>query len=435
MLNKLKENGFVNFFHFFIGDLFIKGLLFITLPLLTFFLNPSDYGHLSVLSTLVTILAVIFSLNTENSIINYYMKGEKDFGSYLFSNLVSILFFQLIILTIIILFKEDISQFFGVSTSDLLWASFICVVILYFNIYLSYLQGSEKSKKFAVVTTANKIIEISIMLTFAYLLSSSKYMSKVYAQLIAIFIFLPYCLYSLLKLCEFRYDFKLVKKSLIFSIPLIPHVLSSAIIGQSDRLMIGKMLSLSDAGIYSFAYNLGLSITVFIYAWNSMWQPKFFSFYKNKNFVEIEKFIIMYSKVISFSSLLLIVTIYPLVKFFANVEYIDSLKLIPLLLLSNSIVFQYLVYVNYIFYYRKSFRISIGSLIAAIVNVAINYFLIPEVGVLAAVLSTFISSVVLVLIHYYNSKRLSDDPVINLFDAFKWYIPLFILTSLFYVYI
>lgn len=434
MIDKLKKTGVINFLHFVISDLFIKGILFLTLPILTFFLQPSDYGHLSVLATLVTIFAVLFSLNLDNAVTNYYMRKENKFGEFLFSNILTIAVFQIIIITFIFLFKSCISKFVGVSEQDLLWVSFICLIIHYLNVYLAYLQASEQSKKYAYITSSNKILEIVVMILFAYFLSSDKYMSKIYAQSIAIVIFLPYLFYKIYSLCEIKYSFSYVKTALLFGLPLIPHVLSSAIIGQSDRLMINKMLSVSDAGIYSFAYNLGLSITVLIYAWNSMWQPKFYSYYKDNNLDEIKKSINLYSKIISLSTVMIILLMYPLVKFFINEEYLSALKLIPLLLLSNAFVFQYLIYVNYAFYLRRTISISIASIAAAVVNVVVNYIFIPKIGIIAAVLSTFISSLVLVGIHYFNARRVSDIEVLPIQDAFKWFIPLIIFVVFYYVF-
>ena len=131
---------------------------------------------------------------------------------------------------------------------------------------------------------------------------------------------------------------------------------------------------------------------------------------------------------------MIILLMYPLVKFFINEEYLSALKLIPLLLLSNAFVFQYLIYVNYAFYLRRTISISIASIAAAVVNVVVNYIFIPKIGIIAAVLSTFISSLVLVGIHYFNARRVSDIEVLPIQDAFKWFIPLIIFVVFYYVF-
>ena len=306
------------------------------------------------------------------------------------------------------------------------------MIIFYFNVYSSYLQGDERSKEFAIINTVNKIIEISLIILFSYMLVSNKYLSKVYAQSIAIVIFLPYVLYKLHKIASYKYDISLVKQSLLFSLPLIPHVLSSSIIGQSDRLMINKFLTSADTGIYSFAYNLGLSITVLIYAWNSMWQPKFYKLYKEKNTDEIKAYISLYSKVISFSSIILLIIIIPVVKYIINPEYIVSIKIIPIIMIANALMFNYLVYVNYAFYLRRTVSISIASVFAAIINIIINYLFIPRFGIIIAVISTLVSSIALILIHYLNAKRISEVEVIPLKDTLLWFFPLIIVVAVFY---
>lgn len=77
-MQKLREKGFFDLIYYIFGDLFVKGMMFITLPLLSLFLSPAEYGTLSILSTMLTFFAVIFSINIENSINNYYMQKHND---------------------------------------------------------------------------------------------------------------------------------------------------------------------------------------------------------------------------------------------------------------------------------------------------------------------------------------------------------------------
>ncbi|EOI7431630.1 oligosaccharide flippase family protein, partial [Yersinia enterocolitica] len=73
-LRRMKDRGVFDLAYYMLGDLFIKGIMFLTLPILTIFLSPAEYGKLSILATMITIFAVIFSANIENSVNNYYMR-------------------------------------------------------------------------------------------------------------------------------------------------------------------------------------------------------------------------------------------------------------------------------------------------------------------------------------------------------------------------
>ncbi|EKN3338179.1 lipopolysaccharide biosynthesis protein [Yersinia enterocolitica] len=428
-LRRMKDKGVFDLAYYMLGDLFIKGVMFLTLPILTIFLSPTEYGKLSILATMITIFAVIFSANIENSVNNYYMRKYEDFGRFLYSNIVFSVFFQFSIFILFILFKREISDFFKVNDTDVIFVGIVCMVIFYFNLYTLYLQGAQKSREFAILTTCNKCIEISILIFLAYFLSENKSLSKVYSQIIAVLIFLPYAIYNLKKLWVPTFHWKYVKISLSFSIPLIPHVLSNTILSQSDRIMINDMLGSEQTGLYSFAYNLGISILVIISAWNSMWQPRFYKLYKDEDKEEIDRLIIYYSKIISVFAIAAILLTGPIVKLFIRSEYLGSISIIPIIIASNTLLFQYYIFVNYTFYHRKSFIISLSTAVAAAFNIGFNFIFIPLYGPMGAAYVTFFSYCLLILIHYFNAKRLSSTPIASFWLSIKWTLPVYVIAA------
>ncbi|HHH2060537.1 TPA: hypothetical protein ACPZAW_004245, partial [Yersinia enterocolitica] len=53
-LRRMKDRGVFDLAYYMLGDLFIKGIMFLTLPILTIFLSPAEYGKLSILATMIT---------------------------------------------------------------------------------------------------------------------------------------------------------------------------------------------------------------------------------------------------------------------------------------------------------------------------------------------------------------------------------------------
>ncbi|WP_032982698.1 lipopolysaccharide biosynthesis protein, partial [Cronobacter malonaticus] len=143
-------------------------------------------------------------------------------------------------------------------------------------IYTSYLQGARLSSGFVKINIVSKVSEVVVVFLFAWLLTKDKYLAKVYAQLVVSFILLIYVAMQLKKIAVFKFNLKYFISALAFSSPLIIHVLSNALLSQVDRLFIAKMLGEGQAGIYSFAYNIGMCILVVVMAWNSSWQPRLY---------------------------------------------------------------------------------------------------------------------------------------------------------------
>jgi O-antigen/teichoic acid export membrane protein len=62
------------------------------------------------------------------------------------------------------------------------------------------------------------------------------------------------------------------------------------------------------------------------------------------------------------------------------------------------------MYVNYAFYEKKTKYIAAITIITGVLNVLLNYLLIPKFGYVAAAWTTLISYIVLFLLHYINVK-------------------------------
>lgn len=61
------------------------------------------------------------------------------------------------------------------------------------------------------------------------------------------------------------------KYALTISLPLILHTLSSILLTSADTIMIKKFVDASAAGIYSFAYKIGMILQIIWVATNKAW--------------------------------------------------------------------------------------------------------------------------------------------------------------------
>ncbi|EPI9236224.1 polysaccharide biosynthesis C-terminal domain-containing protein, partial [Yersinia enterocolitica] len=91
--------------------------------------------------------------------------------------------------------------------------------------------------------------------------------------------------------------------------------------------------------------------------------------------------------------------------------------------------FQYYIFVNYTFYHRKSFIISLSTAVAAAFNIGFNFIFIPLYGPMGAAYVTFFSYCLLILIHYFNAKRLSSTPIASFWLSIKWTLPVYVIAA------
>ncbi|SHF00397.1 Membrane protein involved in the export of O-antigen and teichoic acid [Marinitoga hydrogenitolerans DSM 16785] len=386
------------------GNFFVKGISFITIPIFTRLLSTSDYGIINVYNTWLGIFTIVLSLNLYSGAgrAKYEFKDSYNqfLSSVLFLSTIIFLFFSFLI----ILLKNFFLKFLSLQSSlvyVLLIQSYFTFVQQY---YLSKLRFNYYYKSYILISIISSIsvIILSIFLITAF--KNEKYLGRIYGGFIVIFI-LGIILYLKLiihgkKLIDFNYW----KYALVFSVPLIPHSLSGIILAQFDRIMINKFIGSSEAGIYSFAYNLGLIVNVIWVSFNNAWSPWFYENMEKIDFENINRKLKYY--IVFFSSLIFIaIFISPeIVKIMSSKNYWSGLKLVPIIMSSYFFVFLYSLFVNIEFYYKKTHFISLGTILSAILNIILNYLLIPKYGYIAAAWTTFVSYVFYFLYNYIIVK-------------------------------
>ena len=209
---------------------------------------------------------------------------------------------------------------------------------------------------------------------------------------------------------------KMTRLMVRFSIPLIPTTLLWLVTGFSDRLFLRYMdgppnlVGDTAAGIYGIASKLPNLIstvsTVFYQAWNMSAILENDSanrshFYKQV-FSAYESFLVIASSVLivfvrPFSDLLISTSTYT--------EYADAYRYTPILIIS---VFMMCLNQFFSSIYAASQHTSHSfwtSLVAAIVNLILNWLLIGALGISGAGFATFVSYLVSYLIRVVDTKR------------------------------
>lgn len=395
-----------NFISYALGDLFVKGILFISLPLLTRVMVPEQYGKLSILNTAILILYVFTSLNLQSAVLNRYMKTKEGFSSFLSTVIIFLIPFHLVLIILEPLYAIPLSRLLGFSVDDVMPVLVICIMLSYIFIYTSYLQASERGINYARINVVNKIGEIILIFAFAIWLSSNQYLSKIYAQIMVCIPLVIFCFYKMRTLIICRFSPDELKSALLFSLPLIVHVLSNSLLSQADRIIINNVLGSESAGIYSFSYNLGMCIVVLIMAWNSSWQPKLYQLINSRESTKIKMVNNASSVMILFITCGCILFSREMVIIMASKEYYSGIEIVPLVIMGNALIHIYLTYVNFVFFEKKTMIISLTTLVALLINIGANYLLIPIYGIAGSAFATLVAYLFLCLFHFISAKYL-----------------------------
>ena len=215
------------------------------------------------------------------------------------------------------------------------------------------------------------------------------------------------------KSITFLIDKKLVNKILIYSSPLILHTFFNNILNYADRYFINDYLGTAQLGKYSVIYQLCMVMSLLITSFSMAWTPYFM---KNMA-IDKKGFMIIFNKTFKYYSLsilifgIIIYFIMPLIyKFYVGEDYkVENTIYLALL---SGYFFQglYRFKVNQLFFEEKTGWIASLSFISALINIILNFYLIPKWGLFGAAFATLVSYIVLyTILEILLSKILNED--------------------------
>lgn len=410
-----------------------KSISILSIMFFTKYLTTAEIGTASIFLTWQQIIAIICNLSLSGSAFNVGLaefSKERDkftFSMLVLSTLSTFAFF------IIYLILHTCSADFGNIPFTLMIIMFIGFI---FNPALDFWLARQryeyKYKMSALVAILSSVISVgvsiimviifknhSIVMNYGYLKVGT---SAIIIIVFGLFFYLFYAYKSSWKIC-----LKYWKFILPICLPLIIHGLSKYILDASDKLMIGYFYSDAEVGIYSTLYTISSTALILWTAINGSLIPFMYENLKNNNGINKIKKIV--TPVIFFFGVFTIAfcLVAPeVLKILTTDEFFDANKILPPVISSIFLTSIYGIYGNVISYMKKTYYIMIATLSSAILNVILNYFLIPSIGYEVASYTTLISFVFLAFLMYLFSKLSLNKNICNPFFVLIY--SLFVLT-------
>lgn len=194
-------------------------------------------------------------------------------------------------------------------------------------------------------------------------------------------------------------DWKLLKQLLIIAIPLLPNFVIYWVFNSSDRLMLTNMMGLDATGIYAVSSKLGHVSQLIYTAFAGGWQYFAFSVMKEKDQVTTNSLIFEYLGVISFVCVAFMFALSePIFKLLFEEEYWNGFVSAPYLFFAPLLLMLFQVECNQFLVIKKTWPNFIILTLGAVLNVVLNFWLIPILGIEGASIGTLVGYVVSVLI-------------------------------------
>jgi O-antigen/teichoic acid export membrane protein len=205
-----------------------------------------------------------------------------------------------------------------------------------------------------------------------------------------------------------RFSPAILKQMLRFGMPLVPAMLAFWVLRVSDRYFLQHYSSTHEVGLYAMGVRFAFILELLFYApFNNNWPAVYFRVAKQENAREEFSSIFTYFLlVICFFALAISIFSRPAIHIMTTTAFYDAYEVVPILILATIFLGIYTnVTVGVGITGKTEYHAGI-VMIAALVNIALNFLLIPLYGMLGAALATVIAYGVKMVVGYVVGMKL-----------------------------
>ena len=416
LLQRLIRNKLLTQSGFYLaGQLIQKATSFLLVPVWTFYLLPSDYGIVGTMGAYSTLLHIVLMLGIYSAVVRYLFDKHppEEQKAYVFSNFIFLCLVSGCVLFVLCLFGEP--WWVAASSGSIPFRPIVTVTLasvwagLISRFLLFIYQTQQRPVAYVTMEGIGFVLSVCFGLTFV-----AHYKMGAYGQILGAFI-AQIVVTAISTVIMFRDWFSRhlrlapVWDALKFGLPVVPHLLSGWALTFVDRIMLEHYVDLRDVGFYNLGYNLGIGMLVLVTSINQAYQPYYYDAMASP--AESE------SKILKVTSVFLaavgLITLAgclfagELISLLTPAKYQQAAVFVPPILFSYLLVGLYYFVGSPVMYLKKTKLLPLITGTAAVLNIVLNYLLIPRYGAIAAAWTTLIAYGVMLVFYYVVSQKLS----------------------------
>ena len=393
-----------------LSNICLKAINFFLLPLYTKHLTPQMLGVSDSITTFTGILFPILVAGLDSAYSAFYFDKEENRADKVYTTILCTLIVLGVIPMIMAFAAEPLSVLlFGTEEY-----SAIVIMALFsvsFNIWFLPFSLELRLQNRMLIFGISNVIASSLMVVLNIVFVSLLKMGASALILSGMIVHFEQILFLALavrkKIERKNFDKWLLKSMLKFAIPLIPMSVMVWVLSLSDRYIILYYLGEDSVGLYGIGMRFVTMLNVVISGVAMAYTTFAFS---SKDDEGAKK---QYYYIFVVESVLLIIISFTVAIFNKEIIFLMTDKAYegaegPLrdLMFAQSIYAMTSVVGYGISFMKKSIYLLYGVIAGSIVNLALNFLLIPKYGIDAAALTTLIGYLINGLIVYYYSEKL-----------------------------
>ena len=386
------------------------------LPLYTRFLTRTDYGILEMIDSMRGILIILMLAGFVPAMARFYHSASSaSERKAVVSTAIWVTLFSATIwgvvslvndtyLAIWILGNKNMAFYIDVGLAILFFEVLYIVTSNYFNLEKSVVFVSFSLFKLILNIAANIVFVVVFELGAKGMLYGSLLSGSVVCMIITV-----YCFY----LNGIRIDFRLLLSMTKFGIPFVPSILCAFLIHNADRYLLQNYMSLSVVGIYGLGYKLPFMLnTVIIGSFGLIWNSAvIYDISKNKDAAyQYARITTYFVTIFVVAQYFLFVTAPIVVKLLMAPDYHDAYRVTQVVSIGMCFYCLHSFFTTGAFIKDKTWFLPFSYFTSALINVLLNWWLIPKYGYLAAAWNSVITYFVFSCVGFFVFRSIYSIP-------------------------
>ncbi|MBC2369589.1 oligosaccharide flippase family protein [Listeria booriae] len=395
---------FQNTILFSIGSMGSKLISLLLVVVFTHHINPQEYGEVELISVIINLCLPFVTLSIYDAVLRFVMKDNENKGSVLLNGIaicvvVGLTFIAGSVVGIL---------FWGLGINTLVIAAIIFAQSINL-VFAQYARGIGRIKLYVVngLLTAILIFSIvSVLLIYFHVGIMGYFIGMVISFSISNAILFFFSGNITKTLAKAPWDRDLMKRMLLYSLPLIPNTLMFWVMDTSDRLLIQSFLGLAANGYYAVANKIPVILNTLSSIFMQAWQLTAIEEgeQKDRDRFYSSVFNALSSFMIIISALILCILKWGFAVGLGS-QFYEAWKFVPIQLFTVIFAsFSNFLGVIYTVQMRTNY-VFITSFVGAALNIGLNFLLIPRIGLYGAAIATTISFLSVWLVRLMQTRR------------------------------
>ena len=394
-----------------LGNLLPQVLGLALLPLFTKYLSPNDYGVANYL-TVVSIILTQLSLLGLNGYLLRFAVSKQDHEKLIaetavFTVLVGVMLHGIaLVIAPLVIEKFEIKIHF--------WPFWpLAILISFFDILSTYplikYRVEEKGKEF-LFFSAMKLFTKYIFSIFAIMIFNWGIVGKLYADLLATFVFFAISAHVLKISDGMKLQSLKPARALTFSFPFFISGLFYLLTDTVDRFFIERYVGLSDLGYFSIASAFSAAYSGFVISMYRSIEPSVYRSYDSSSFhMVIEQSKLYFFPMVAFAGVSAALFSAEILSLMADKSFSSAVPLMPMLILSAAFQSFSVFYGMIPVAHKRSSVVLFQNSAVLLIVVFANSVLIPKFGVNGAVYSKCCASILGSLFSLFYAKHIDKS--------------------------